>query len=511
MRQISHYFGGQIAVMAAGFISMPILTRALGPERYGVVSLVLTMLVLMSALAKFGLSHATVRFAGRPEPGKEREERALQTSLIVASLIATFGAVALVNGAAWYYIHYPSQGTPLGNALKFILDTPVTARLMMLASLILIPRTLTLIVSALQRAEQQSGAWTAFAIFLRYGSLVVSIGALLYWHSLTAYIGGILFAECTVVAWFTIGWWRSHKLGFRLFSPSLMRMCLVYGLPMIGFELGSVVVAYCDKYIVLHFWGQAAVGLYTAGYGIAEILPAVLAFPIELAVTPHCFRLWEKEGEERTADFVSRSAARYAVAAFPVLALFCVAAPAIVNIMAGSEYANSVSVVPWVLAGLALWCGFYPLVGMGFLVRKKTLAFTGIMMIAVVLNAALNWVMVPHMGILGSAVATFITYALMLVMTGVGSARYLRVKWQWASFARAVTFSVGIAALVSLPPIGWGLAASLARVLAGAVLYSRIVTPLDANAQWVVGSGSKWLREHSLPAGWLRLLTGYAG
>lgn len=495
--------------MAAGFVSMPILTRVLGPARYGTMSLVATMLILMSGIAKLGLSHATIRFAGRPKEGKEDEERALQSSLILASLVPTLVTIALVEGAAFLYIHHHGGGA-MQRTIGLLLADRYTAGLMMLASLILLARTLVAIIWALQRSEGRSSAWTALSITLRYGSLVVSIGALLIWHTLSAYLIGMLVAETVVVGWYAGSWWKSHHLGFRLFSPALVRPCLAYGLPMVVYEIASVVVAYCDKFIIIHFWNKDALGLYAAGYGVAEILPTILAFPIELAITPYCFRLWEQHGPERTAEFLSRSAARYAIVVFPVLALFCVATPAIVSIMAGHKFAGSVPVVPWVLAGLALWCGFYPIVGMGFLIQKKTAAFTGVMLIAVVLNAGLNWVVVPQMGYIGSAIATFVTYAAMLVMTGIGSRRFLKVHWEWASLARAILFSVGIAMLVYRIPLNYGVAATLLRLVIGTVLYLRIVTPLDRNALWVVEAIDKWLAEHTFPVRWLRVLTGTA-
>jgi O-antigen/teichoic acid export membrane protein len=507
LRQISHYSGAQIATMAAGFISMPILTRVLGTARYGTMSLVATMLILMSGIAKLGLSHATIRFAGRPKEGREDEERALQSSLILASLVPTLVTIGVVEAAAFFYRHHHGGGS-LERTIGLLMADRYTAGLMMLASLILLARTLVAIVWALQRSEGRSNSWTALSITLRYGSLLVSIGALLIWHTLAAYLIGMLVAETAVVGWYTGSWWKSHRLGFRLFSPALVKPCLVYGLPMVVYEIASVVVAYCDKFIIIHFWNKDALGLYAAGYGVAETLPTILAFPIELAITPYCFKLWEQHGAERTAEFLSRSAARYAIVVFPVLALFCVATRAIVGIMGGHDFAGSAPVVPWVLAGLALWCGFYPIVGMGFLIRKKTASFTGIMLIAVVLNAGLNWLVVPRMGYIGSAIATFVTYAAMLVMTGIGSRRYLRVHWQLASLGRAAVFSVGIAALVYMIPINYGIAATLLRLVVGTVLYLRIVTPLDANARWVVEAIGKWLREHSVPVGWLRAVTG---
>ncbi|HEY3414273.1 MAG TPA: oligosaccharide flippase family protein [Armatimonadota bacterium] len=510
LRQISHYFGGQVAIMAAGFISLPIVTRGLGTEAYGIVNLVGRMLILLTAVSKMGLSHASIRFAGRPKEGEERAEQTLQSSLLIAATVSAFVFCAVLTGSVWLYMsgHVPKHSIA-DTILSLMLGGRATSPYMVLAGLWALPRTVTSVLAALQRAERRSKEATAYSVVLRYASLICGISSLLVYHTVSAFLIAGIAAETFVTLYYLIGWWRSHHLGVRLFCVPQVRMALSYGLPLIIYEVASVMVAYCDNFIIAHFSGRAAVGLYGAGYGIAEIVPALLAFPVEMVVTPHCFRLWETEGPARTAEFLSRSAARYAIAVFPALALFCVAAPTVVVVISGEAFAGAAKVIPWVLAGLALTSVFCPMVAVGFLVEKRTKAFTSIMVAAVAVNAALNWVLVPRMGYVGGGVSTFITYGLVLLATGIGASRYLRVYWQWASLARAVVLSIGIAVLVAVIPGGHGILMTLARVVAGAVLYARIATPLDPNAKWVVESGHKWLGEHRLPTAWLALVTGH--
>ncbi|HEY3266708.1 MAG TPA: oligosaccharide flippase family protein [Armatimonadota bacterium] len=508
LRQISHYLGGQVAVMAAGLISMPVLARALGKERWGTASLVISMMVLLSAVSKGGLSQSAIRFAGRTEEGKEHEERALQSSLILTSLVSSL-TLALLLVAGWYWWNHGGGGAGLaGRALTLILGGKEAAPYMALAGVLLVVRTVTAILWALQRAERRSGAFTVYNILLRYGGLVCSIGAWYLFHTLTAYFTGILLAEGLVTVYYLVDWWRGHRLSMALFSPAMAWMALAYGLPMIGSEVSSVLVAYVDKFIIQSYRGVGAVGIYAAGYGIAEVLLIVLAFPIELAVTPHCFRLWEAEGEQRTAEFVSSATARYAITIFPILALFASSAHAVVRIMAGSQYTGAVTVLPWALAGIGLWCGFYPLVGMGYFIRKQTAAFTSILGLSVLFNVGLNWVLVPRYGYMGAAYATFLTYLAVLFMVGAGSAKRLRVHWQWTSMLRGLALSVGIAWGLYLVPIGQGIPATLLRVTVGAFLYTRVMAVADANARWMLSTGARWLQERGIGTKWYHAVTG---
>jgi O-antigen/teichoic acid export membrane protein len=227
-----------------------------------------------------------------------------------------------------------------------------------------------------------------------------------------------------------------------------------------------------------------------------------------MAIMPYCFRLWEKEGMARTQGFVATSASRYALVAFPAIALYCAVSPTVLLIFASKKYIGSVGVIPWVVAGQVLWQGFFPMVGMGYHVRKRTGAFTKVQVVGVILNVGLNFLLVPRMGILGSAVATFATCVAVVVMTGIGSQHQLHVDWEWGSLLRALTAAVVVGLLMVWLPLGAGVLAALFRVVLGAALYTRLVTPLDGNAQWLALAGMKWLREHGLGGRWMYWLTG---
>ncbi|NMC73322.1 MAG: oligosaccharide flippase family protein, partial [Geobacteraceae bacterium] len=62
VKQSSHYFVGQAAILAAGFLSFPILTRIFSVGEYGLMSLVTTTLFIAVAVVKFGIPNSIVRF-----------------------------------------------------------------------------------------------------------------------------------------------------------------------------------------------------------------------------------------------------------------------------------------------------------------------------------------------------------------------------------------------------------------------------------------------------------------
>ena len=62
IKQFGHFFAGLGLVQLFGFLTFPILTRALTKEQYGVMSLVTTTMMLAVAVSKAGLSNGIIRF-----------------------------------------------------------------------------------------------------------------------------------------------------------------------------------------------------------------------------------------------------------------------------------------------------------------------------------------------------------------------------------------------------------------------------------------------------------------
>ena len=62
IKQSSHYFGGQVLVLLAGFISFPILTRIFSVSEYGLLGLINITIFSILSISKLGIPNASVRF-----------------------------------------------------------------------------------------------------------------------------------------------------------------------------------------------------------------------------------------------------------------------------------------------------------------------------------------------------------------------------------------------------------------------------------------------------------------
>ncbi|MCV5233222.1 hypothetical protein OFC56_39280, partial [Escherichia coli] len=77
-----------------------------------------------------------------------------------------------------------------------------------------------------------------------YAVLILTIGALLLVAGdLWGFYGATVLAETVATVWLAAWMWRRGRPSLKDFDPRLYRNMLVFGLPMIGYELSSVILA----------------------------------------------------------------------------------------------------------------------------------------------------------------------------------------------------------------------------------------------------------------------------
>jgi O-antigen/teichoic acid export membrane protein len=124
------------------------------------------------------------------------------------------------------------------------------------------------------------------------------------------------------------------------------------------------------------------------------------------------------------------------VALFLALAI-SVLGEELVTAMADPSFHEAYKVIPLVALSYVLYGCYYQLAA-GIYLEGKTKHMAVLMGVAAVLNVALNFALIPHYGIMGSAVATLIAYALLPVGAYVISQRYYHIDYEWFRVTKMV-------------------------------------------------------------------------
>jgi O-antigen/teichoic acid export membrane protein len=232
--------------------------------------------------------------------------------------------------------------------------------------------------------------------------------------SLGPYYLATLLAEGAAVAVLLHHVMRRETLRPAQLSVPVLRQMLAYGLPMLAFELSGITLHLGDRFVIEAALGANALGVYSAAYGLCGMASSVLVESYQRAITPTAMRLWETQGAPECGRFLGRMLHIYLIGATAVMAVSAALGGDLLAVLASEKYREGAAVVPWVMAGVLIG-GLMPFVGAGLYMVKRTRALMGLLMLGAAVNMALNVALIPAIGLVGAAVATFAANVVMAV------------------------------------------------------------------------------------------------
>jgi O-antigen/teichoic acid export membrane protein len=293
LKQSSHYLTGNLLTIAAGFISLPVLTRFLSVAEYGALSLIFVTLWIALALAKGGLQEAAVRFYSEFQSGVRPNFSAYYNTIFWGSII-----LALIVAFLFW---------ALGGWLqRYISEVEVVTIVPLIAGLIVSGAVFQRLNNFL-RAEQSTKLYSLFVVLQRYTILALGILFMYFFSNpMAGFLGGSLAAETALIVallWILTG---QNKIKPGGFSPVFFKECFLFGLPLVGYELTSFLVKIIDRYLLQFFLGPEPVGAYSLAFNLCAYAIETPMAAVWAAIQPIYFELWQHQGKERTAAFLSK-------------------------------------------------------------------------------------------------------------------------------------------------------------------------------------------------------------
>jgi O-antigen/teichoic acid export membrane protein len=192
-----------------------------------------------------------------------------------------------------------------------------------------------------------------------------------------------------------------------------------------------------------------------------------------LAPSPIGIIVWEKEGEQKSQDFVSSVTRCYLLLCVPAVVGTSILSRPIINVITAPGYREGFRIMLFVALG-GLFLGLQQRFQAGFLFYKKTHFIMTAIASAGLVNVGFNLLFVPKYRYMAAAVTTLISYGVLLAIMVTSSRRHFIWDFPFRSLARAVTASTIMGALVY--PIGNGLSSSqlinlVAAISSGVAIY----------------------------------------
>jgi O-antigen/teichoic acid export membrane protein len=489
-RESSHYFGARFGLMLLGFVSFPLFTRVFSVSEYGIMSLVLNTLMVLTALSKLGMQNAVQRFY--PDYADSSDPSAFQryySTLFLGAGLTSGLCMVLYVGTVYLL---PSS-----------VVRPSLRSLLVFSSLLIVVRTLRSMQGNLWQVERKTVVWNTSEIVNKAGVIGSVILLLVLWQrGLNSLFLGTIVFEAIVVLAFVPSLLKRHLLSIQAFDSKFFRTSIAFSVPLMWAELAWMALDTGDRYLIEHFLGLQAVGYYAAAYGVANHVQDLVTVPLSFALFPICLKIWSTKGEQETAAFLSQSLERFVLGATCIVCTFTVVSRDLIILLASQKYADAHRLLPWLVCGLVI-SGGQVFLKPGLLIHKKVFKFLSVTAYAALINIGLNVLLLPRMGVQAAAIATLASYAAWVAMMAKESLAVLPFRINLRAVLRYLAVGAATVLLVSRLQIETPLLSVLIKGTTTVVAFLAILWAIDKQFRDLVRSACRWAvlsRRHNAEA-----------
>jgi len=380
------YTIGNLAIKGISVISLPVFTRLMTTEEYGLYSTYVVYGNVLCLVAGLGL-HTSLKNA-KMEYGNEVD--AYLSSIALLPIL--FSSILLILS--------PCFRGAVGDFPGFGGWIPLFMVLQALAT-----GTVKLYNNRVS-LDYAYKSYLGISLILSVGGVLMSLLLMLTVCGNSAFLGRVAGACIPAVAVSIYILCAFFKKARPAFNRGYFKFGLAYSLPLVPHGLSQTVLAQFGKIIIQRQVGNYAAGIYGFAYTMVAI-PQTLMQSLNLAWSPWFYEAYAKKRigpiKRRVNQYVSLFSAI-------TIGLFCVS-PEIVRVMSPEPYWDSMRIVcPALLGAYFTFMYCFP-VDIEYFYKKTGYIATGTLAAAVV-NVALCLWLVPVFGYEAAAYVTALTYFL---------------------------------------------------------------------------------------------------
>lgn len=367
------------------FLLLPLYTKALTSEEYGVADLVFSVSELLRPFISLAIYNGLQRYGLAKDCDKDQAFRCA-TMVFLAGTAITFAAAPLfglygpVREWRWYLAAYAVTVFASKNVMIYLKITD--------------QNKLYAVLSILQ------------AFLLAVGSILL----LVVWRrGIPGYLTANILAPLVVVVVGFLAGGACRGLSRSSYNGSLMKEMVRYSVPFIMNDISWWLIHSSDKLMIEGMIDADALGIYTAASKIPLLINVVMAVfgqAWDLSVV--------KEYEnENNRDYYSKVLQYFAITVFGICICIVLGIKPFMRVYVGGAFQSAWRYVPLLLFSAA-FAALDMFVTTFFTALKKSSAVMWPTVFGGIVNVALNFYFIQRMGIWGAVLGTAAAYLLML-------------------------------------------------------------------------------------------------
>lgn len=424
IRNIAIYALPKFLGYGINFVTLPILTRLLAPEDFGIVILAWIFPTIAVSVLTCGLTAAVQRYYF--EYGNDETKL---NALYFSSQVFLYLFLLLSSVVVFFLKDIISQLTMRNNtygAAVFI--TFIAAYLGQIINFYLY------LYQNMEKAKLNA-FFTAMQAVCSAAANIVCV-----WYFKMSYMGliyGLLIS--TSIVWLLL-FLHFNKVVKVVFNMRILLENIKYGLQVSTKSLTGFVNKFFDKYMLNNMISLSAVGIFNIGQTIGNSLFFMMN-TVWSSLQPVCYREVFDKGRQASVS-VGRLFSLFSYVALTPVLLLILFAEELVHFVVPPSYYPAIDIIIIICAAMATQVfGMY--CGVQYAYSKKAYLIFPITLLGMLTNVGANILLIPRLGLIGAGISVVISY---LVVNGAGALvgqKLYRIGYEWKTIIALFVLIVG--------------------------------------------------------------------
>ncbi len=423
LRGSTYYFIGSILATILAYLTKFVLVRNLSVEDYGLFFAVFTFVLFFSLFANLGMGKGLGRFIA--EYGFKKKYKEIK-SLIAGSFLIQMIASGIIIIIFWSISDYLAI-----NYFKDIRASNLLRILVFYLPLITIYNKIRAIFQGTKNIKSFSLTESILngAVFLIVMT-GITFGLGIYAPAI-AYISALIL----FILIFISSALKSIQY-FKLKPKNIIaenRKLLLFSLPLMITTVGGLLITYFDTLMLTYFDTLDKVGIYNIIYPSA-LLIVIIGVSIGSTLLPILTELWSLKKKKEIRSVLKIINKYLLILCLPIVIILMQFSREIIRILFGKAYLAGVVAFNIILIG-ALFKVFSTINVYVLIAFKKPKKIMKIFLSGALLNVILNLFLIPLYSITGAAIASGLSFALMMILSVYYVNKKIKVKVPWKDWS----------------------------------------------------------------------------
>jgi len=407
---------------------VPILTKNLAIEQYGIWAMVGVTIGLIPPILKLGFPVGIVRFLSSVKDKDKIKEDFYSLFIIVFIISVT---------VSFLFFLFSNQLANLlfGDNVKIVY----------MLSIILVLESLEILLVSIFRIFNKIKLYSFFQILEIFLTFFLVSYFILLDYGIIGAIMGLLISKVIVFS------------GSMLYVVSEIGICvprfintkkyLNYGIPLIFSPISNWILNSSDRYMITILLGISFAGYYSPGYAVGSLLSIFYA-SIAFMLPQTLAKQYDENNIVQFKKILKYSIKYFLLFAIPATFGLSILSRPILTILSTDEIASIGYLITPYVALSYLLLGIKAIIENILVVNNKTKIIGISILIAAILNLGLNLIFIPIFGINGAAFTTLLAFTFNFIIITFYSLKYIKFDLNLVFIVKSISASLFMSILV---------------------------------------------------------------